>query len=392
MYGKGVKLFTLFGFPVRVDASWILIALLVTWSLAAGFFPASYPGMTTAQYWVMGTIAALGLFASIVIHEFGHSMVARKHGVPMKGITLFIFGGVAEMGDEPPDPKAEFQVAVAGPITSVLIGAACLALAGAGTSAGWPKPVTGVLSYVGLMNGLLVAFNLIPALPLDGGRILRSALWKWKRNLNRATRITSNIGMACGVALIVLGVLSIVSGNFVGGLWWVLIGLFLRSAAQMSYQQLLIRRALEGEQVRQFMTTDPITVPSMVSVADLVEKYMYRLHHRMFPVTDNGTLVGSVTARELRDVPRDEWNQRVVRDVVRPCSSENTITPDADAVEALSKMRRDGCSRLLVVEGDTLQGVLTLKDLMKFLSLKLELEEELTPRLASALRAAEAEK
>jgi Zn-dependent protease/CBS domain-containing protein len=391
MFGKGVKLFTLFGFPVRVDFSWLLIALLVTWSLAVGLFPVSYPDMTEVQYWIMGTVAALGLFASIVLHEFGHSLVARRHGMPMKGITLFIFGGVAEMQDEPPNAKAEFQVAIAGPITSIVIGAVCLAIAGTGSTLDWPKTVTGVLSYVGIMNVVLVAFNLVPAFPLDGGRVLRSALWKWKNNLKRATRITSHIGMAFGVVLIVLGVLSIVSGNFVGGIWWVLIGLFLRGAAQTSYQQLLFRRALEGERVRQFMATEPVTVPPSASIKDVVENYMYRHHHRMFPVTEHDALVGCITSREIRNVPRDQWEQRVVRDVARPCTSENTIGPEADAVEALSKMRRDGASRLMVVEDGNLRGTLTLKDLMKFLSLKLELEEDMPPQLTAGLQAAGSE-
>jgi Zn-dependent protease/CBS domain-containing protein len=388
MFGKGLKLFSLFGFPVRIDLSWVLIFLLLTWSLAAGVFPHEFKDMTTAQYWAMGAIAALGLFASIVLHEFGHSLVARRHGMPMKGITLFIFGGVAEMSDEPPTPRAEFQVAIAGPITSVLIGAACLGAAAASNTLNWPKGVTGVLSYVGIMNGVLVVFNLIPAFPLDGGRVLRSALWKVKNNLKQATRTTSRIGMGFGVVLIVLGVLSIVTGNLIGGIWWVLIGLFLRGAAQSSYQQLLVRRVLEGEPVRQFMATEPITVPPTATIRDVVEHYMYQHHHRMFPVTENGALVGCITSREIRAVPRDQWEERVVRDVAHTCSDENTIEADADAVEALKKMQRDGASRLMVVEGGKLQGTLTLKDLLKFLSLKLELEEDMPGHLPAGLQAA----
>lgn len=390
MFGKGFKLFSLFGFPVRIDLSWLLIAVLVSWSLAVGLFPSAYPDMSTTTYWVMGVIAALGLFASIVVHEFGHSLVARRHGMPMKGITLFIFGGVAEMQDEPPNPRAEFQVAIAGPITSVVIGAVCLTLAGLGTTVGWPQSVTGVLGYVGIMNGILVGFNLIPAFPLDGGRVLRSGLWKWKGSLRRATRITSSIGKGFGIALIVLGVVSMVGGNVFGGIWWVLIGLFLRGAAQMSYQQLLVRRALEGEQVRQFMTADPVTVQPEMTVKDVVEDYMYRHHHRMFPLTANGELQGCVTAREIRAVPREQWEQRTVGDVASACGEENTIGPDADAVEALAKMRRAGVSRLMVVENGELRGTLTLKDLLKFLSLKMELEEDVSPAMAQRLQAMEA--
>jgi Zn-dependent protease len=174
MSGKGIELFRLFGFSVRIDWSWLIIALLVTWSLAAGVFPDHYPDLGQSVYWWMGVCGALGLFASILLHELGHSLVARQYGVEMRGITLFIFGGVAEMADEPPSAKAELAIAVAGPIVSVLAGAACYGLATVGNARGWGTSVTGVLSYLALINGILVAFNLVPAFPLDGGRVLRA--------------------------------------------------------------------------------------------------------------------------------------------------------------------------------------------------------------------------
>lgn len=382
MFGKSVKLFTLFGFPVRADISWLLVVLLLSWSLAQGLFPTTHPGLSQAQYWTMGVVATVGLFVSIVLHEFGHSLVARRHGMPMKGITLFIFGGVAEMQDEPPSPRAEFQVAVAGPIVSVIIGALCIGIASSGSLFHWPRAVTGVLGYVGFMNVILVVFNLVPAFPLDGGRVLRSALWQWKKNLRRATRITSNIGMIFGLTLVVLGLLGIVTGNFIGGLWWVLIGLFLRGAAQLSYRQLLVRRALEGEAVRQFMSTEPITVSPTTSLKDVVENYIYRYHHRMFPVTQNGKLVGCISSREVREIPQQQWDQKAVQELVRPCSEDNTMSPDLDAVKALGRMRRDGNSRFMVVDDGRLVGILSLKDLLKFLSLKMELEEDVPPRLS----------
>ncbi|HRX87132.1 MAG TPA: site-2 protease family protein, partial [Phycisphaerae bacterium] len=244
MFGKSYQVFTFSGIPVRVDASWLLIVLLLTWSLATGVFPAAEPGLTAGVYWALGLLATLGLFASIVVHEFAHALVARSYGTPMKGITLFIFGGVAEMTEEPPSPRAEFFVAIAGPIASIVVAALTLGIAAAGTFMAWPRAAIIVFGYLAAMNALLVAFNLIPAFPLDGGRVLRSALWKWKQSLRVATRTTSRIGGGFGVALIILGVLSIITGNFLGGMWWVLIGLFLRQAAQMSYQQLLIRRVL----------------------------------------------------------------------------------------------------------------------------------------------------
>ncbi|HEY9074704.1 MAG TPA: site-2 protease family protein, partial [Desulfobaccales bacterium] len=271
MFGRRMKLFTLLGFEVRVDLSWIVIALLVTWSLADGLFPYLYHGLAKAVYWEMGVAGALGLFASIIFHEFCHSLVARKFGMQMKGITLFIFGGVAEMGGEPPNAKTEFLMALAGPVSSLFIGGVFYLLYLSGLKGDWALPVTGVLRYLAWINALLAAFNLLPAFPLDGGRILRSILWGAKQDLPWATRISAGIGSGFGILLIFLGILQFFRGDFIGGIWWFLIGLFLRSAAQMSYQQVMIRKALEGEQVRRFMTPNPITVPSSLTVAELVE-------------------------------------------------------------------------------------------------------------------------
>jgi Zn-dependent protease len=375
MFGKSFKLFTLFGFPVKIDLSWVIIAVLLTWSLASGFFPTAYGDLSTSTYWAMGVIGAIGLFISIVLHEFAHSLVARRHGLPMGGITLFIFGGVAEMQDEPKSPKAELQVAVAGPIASILIAAVFFGIRQLGLAVGWPTPVTGVLSYLALINTVLVIFNLIPAFPLDGGRVLRSILWEWKNNLRKATRITSRLGAGFGMALLVLGILNILAGGFVAGMWWVVLGLFLRGAAQMSFQQLLIRRSLEGEPVRRFMIDDPITVPPKTPVSDLVEDYMYRHHHRMFPVTENGHLMGCVSSRDVGKVAREKWAETPVEEICEPCGENNTVSPEEEAVDVLSRIQRTGTSRLMVVRDEKLEGVLTLKDLIQFLSLKLELEE-----------------
>ncbi len=382
MFTRRIRLFTILGFDVHIDLSWFIILVLVTWSLV-GVFSAEYPGLTTGTYWWMGVIGALGLFTSIVLHELAHSLVARRFGVPMKGITLFIFGGVAEMTEEPPSPKAEFSLAIAGPIASVVIGAICWGLGQMGQAAGWPDTVNGVLLYLGLINGILVAFNVIPAFPLDGGRVLRSALWAWKNNLRWATRISSYIGSAFGILLILLGVMAFIGGSIIAGMWYFLIGLFLRSAAQMSYQQLLMRRALEGEPVRRFMQPDVQTVEPSASVRELVEDYIYRHHFKMFPVVEDGHLRGCVTTRDVRELPRDRWESQHVAEIAEPCSPENTIRADADATEALAKMSRNGSSRLMVVEGDRLLGMIALKDLMRFIALKVELEEGHQPPLAA---------
>jgi Zn-dependent protease/CBS domain-containing protein len=376
MFGRRIKLFKLFGFEVRIDLSWLIIAALVTWSLADGLFPYLYPGLDTETYWIMGLVGALGLFVSIVAHEFCHSLVARKFGMPMKGITLFIFGGVAEMGDEPPTAKAEFLMAIVGPLSSIAIGVIFYLIHLYGNSASWNTPVNGVIYYIAYINGILAVFNLVPAFPLDGGRVLRSILWGVKGNMRWATRVSSAIGSAFGVGLIILGVFEFIRGNLIGGVWMFLIGLFLRSAAQMSYQQLLVRKALEGETVRRFMNTNPVSVQDSLTVEQLVEEYIYKYHYKMFPVMSGDKLVGCITTRQVKEIPREKWSSETIREAASPCSLENTVPPQTDAVKALAMMNQSGVSRLLVVEHDHLVGVVTLKDLLDFFSLKVELEQK----------------
>jgi len=374
MFPKAIPLFKLLGFEVRIDWSWIIIAVLVTWTLAAGVFPSYYPDLQPSTYWSMGVVAAIGLFASIVLHEVGHSVVARRYGLPIRGITLFIFGGVAEMEDEPERPKVEFLVAIGGPIVSFIIAVVCFLLAQVSAGLGTPAPLIGVLAYLAMINAIVATFNLVPAFPLDGGRILRAALWHWKGSLRYATRITSNIGGAFGIALIALGVYRVVIGDFIGGMWWCLIGLFVRGAAQMSYRQVVLREGLRGVPVERVMSREPVTVPPSLSLQDLVDDYVYRHHYKMFPVVDDDRLVGCITLRDIKEVPRDRWGLTEVSSVMRRCSEENVVGPDADAMAALTTMNRTQNGRLLVARGERLLGIVTLKDMLKFLSMKLDLE------------------
>jgi CBS domain-containing protein len=215
----------------------------------------------------------------------------------------------------------------------------------------------------------------VPAFPLDGGRVLRSILWGLKKNVRWATRISSEIGAGFGIFLIVMGLIQVIAGNLIGGFWWILIGMFLQSAAKMGYQQLVTRRILEGEKVRRFMKTDPVTVPPSTTINELVEEYVYRYHHKLFPVTEGGRLVGCITTREIKNIPREQWETKRIDEMVSSCSPDNTISPEADAMKALSTMNRTNASRLMVIEGDRLLGIIALKDLMQLLSLKIELEE-----------------
>jgi Zn-dependent protease len=377
LFGRAIKLFRIFGFTVRIDPSWFIVAVLVTWSFATAAFPSQLSGQAPVTYWLMGVAGALFYFLSVVLHELSHSLVARTYGVEMRGITLFIFGGVAEMPGEVPTPQAEFVIAAAGPAASFVIGLASGGLGFLGRLGGWPAPLTTVLIYLGFLNAALAVFNLIPAFPLDGGRILRSILWGWKKSLRWATRVSAAIGGGFGLLLMGLGVVTaLVPRGLYGGIWLFLIGLFVRNAAAMSYQQLLLRRALAGEPVSRFMHPDPVTVPRALSVRELVDEYVYRHHFKMFPVVDDsGRLLGCVTTRQIRELPREEWDRQTAGALAARCGPENTVRPESDAMEALSQMSRSGASRLMVVDGDRLLGILSLKDLLRFFSLKMELEE-----------------
>lgn len=382
MFGRKIPLFSLLGFKVAIDFSWFILALLIAWSLAKGLFPHFYEDLSNSAYWTMGIAGAIGLFLSIVIHEFCHSLVARLYGLPMKGITLFIFGGVAEMSREPDSPGAEFFMAFVGPLASIGLGLLFFLLTWVAGRLDWPLPLTGVLAYLMWINFILAAFNLIPAFPLDGGRILRSVLWRIRGNLRWATRVAAGFGSAFGIFLILWGALAFISGNVIGGVWYFLIGLFIRHASRMSYQQMVIRQALAGESVRSFMTTDPIAVPPNETVQGLIENYIYRFHHKLFPVTADGQLQGCVSTQQVRQVQPDQRSSHTVSEITQPCSSENTIDPDTDAMEAMSLMSKTGSSRLMVVKDNHLEGILTLKDLLKFLALKIDLEGNDNVRLA----------
>jgi Zn-dependent protease/CBS domain-containing protein len=369
-----LRLFGFRGISIRLDASWFAIAVLVTWSLAAQLFPAWHAGLPRATYWVMGIAGALGLFGSIVVHELSHALVARRHDIPIEGITLFVFGGVAEMGAEPPSPKAELTMALAGPLASIAIGLAAFAgsaLAGGSSGGG---VVATVLAYLGMVNLLLAAFNLVPAFPLDGGRVLRALLWRRRGSLVRATHIASRVGIAFSLALMVLGGLRVLLGDLLGGVWFFLIGMFLRRAADASYQQVVVRGALEHETVKKFMTVGPVSVRPDLTLAEFLDSYVYRYHHKLFPVQDNGRLLGLISTEQLRGVPRAEWPSRSVGAVTVPLSEAVTVTPDTAAMQALGRMRQTGRSRLLVVDDGKLAGILSVRDLLDFLALKVELE------------------
>lgn len=372
---QGYRLFRILGFDVKLNVTWLLLALLITWTLAAGLFPADYPDLSRQSYWWMGIAAAVGILLSIVFHELSHSLVARRFGLPIRGITLFIFGGIAEMEEEPVSPKVEFLMAAAGPLASLFLALVFFQVERTATALELPTAVVGVVHYLGVVNVILAVFNLIPAFPLDGGRMLRAALWQWKKDLRSATWLASRLGAGFGLALVILGAIVFLQGAFIAGMWWFLIGLFLRNAADGSYRQLLVHELLGNKTVRRFMNDSPVTVPPEISVEKLLDDYVYHHHHKMFPVQDDSSLLGCITTRDIKLVPRERWARTTVGELASPCSAENTVSPDMPAAQLISAMARPGAgSRYMVVEDDRLFGVVSLKDLTEYISLKLELD------------------
>lgn len=376
MFGESFSLFRVLGFEIRANVTWLFLALLVTWSLAAGFFPFVYPDLAPLTYWAMALVGMLGLFFSLLFHELSHSVVARAYGLPVRRITLFLFGGVAEMEAEPKEPRIEFWMAIAGPIASVVLGIAFYLLAVTMAAVGFPEHVAGVARYLGFINMLLAIFNMVPGFPLDGGRVLRATLWQLKGDIRWATRWATRMGQGFGLLLVALGLASFIAGNFVGGMWWFLIGLFVHAAAGASYQQLLTQQALAGRTVRRFMTADPVSVPADLSVEDFVNDYLYHHNFDRFPVVRGERLLGSIGLAEVREVARDDWGRTRVGDVCQQRIQENTIEADMKADEALNRMQQTRSVRLMVTEGERLVGMLVLKDLLRFLDVRAELEPE----------------
>lgn len=374
MLKRKVSLFQLLGFTVSVDISWVIILFLVVWSLSKGFFPAYYPELSTQTYWIMGLIGAIGLFISILIHEFSHSLIARKYGLEIQGITLFIFGGVAEMKDEPKTPKIEFLMAVAGPIASFLLAVLFTVLHQAAYIMELGVPVTAIFWYLSVINMLVALFNLLPAFPTDGGRIFRSLLWWIKKDIYWATLVASRISLMFAVVIIFMGFMHLIGDNSIGGLWWILIGSFLFTAANSSYENLMMKQSFEGKTVGYFMNPTPVSVPFDITLQEFVDRYLYPYHYKMYPVVKENKIVGLITIEILKTYLHEEWGRLFVGNVMERPNSLNSINSSTHINDALNHMKESGNIRLLVVEHKHIVGIITLKDLLEYLALKMELE------------------
>jgi len=371
----GISLFRVAGTEVRLDYTWFFIFALVLVSLAGGYFPRSHPGLPTSSYWAAGALATLLFFVSIVLHELSHAWMARASGIPVPVITLFLFGGVSQMSEEPSKPETDLRVAVVGPLTS-------FALAGAfwAVHAALAPPVTSplfasVALYLAWINAALGTFNLLPGLPLDGGRILRALAW-WKTgSLRRGTRIASNAGKGIAVGLMILGGLEIFSGALVGGIWLVLIGLFLRGTAEAGYQSVVMLQSLEQVNVRDVAIANPVTVSPQLTLQELVDEYFLRHGFRAYPVVDGASVLGLISVEALRDLAPDERRSATVKEHMTPLAELGAVAPDLPVADAFKRLPSAPGGRLLVLDdhGD-LVGLLTKEGLARFLEIRRVLE------------------
>ncbi len=362
-----VTLFWVRGIPVRAHPSWLLILALLTWNLAVGYFPQVLPDLPVGALWIKGLVAALLLFASVLLHELAHSIAARYYDIPVSSITLHIFGGVSQMEREPNRPGAEFVIAAVGPLTSFAI-ALVLALANAVLAVGAGARAT--MQYLIFVNVLLGLFNLIPGFPLDGGRVLRALLWRLKGNLAWATRVAARTGSVFAIILIGLGILRAFSGELIGGLWFVLIGLFLRQSAEISYQQLVLRGGLSPYCVRDVMARNVMSVSAEATVAEVVDDFFWKHHVSSFPVVDHARVVGILGLDQVKPLSAEERARTRVRQLMLPISELLAVAPGDSLWNALEKLTRNGLGRVAVIEGGALVGYLSIKDVMHILAVK----------------------
>ncbi|MCE8005950.1 site-2 protease family protein [Aestuariivita sp.] len=366
MFSHALKLFTLRGFDIRVDPSWVLIAALITWSLSQQYFPMTVPGLTQSQYLSMAVIAMLAFFASLLLHELAHATVARRYGVNTSSITLFLFGGVAELEDEPSSAAAEFWIAIAGPAAS------CGLAFGFWVLAGTPwldPPARQVLSYLATINLIIAVFNMMPAYPLDGGRVLRAWIWNRSGDLLKATETAARSGTIFAYILMGLGVVSLFQGAQVAGIWQLLIGGFLLIAARSALQHQMTKTVFAHKTVAQLMTAHPIVTSPDLSLADLANQIMLRHRISFVPVVEDGVLLGQVDSAVLGSIDRENWINTRVGDVYVALSAEISVSPDLSASALLARMTQTGRRKFLVADHRTLVGVISLSDLLEYIAL-----------------------
>lgn len=366
---NGIHLFDIAGFRIRVDPSWLFIAALMVWNFYSTVLPEAAPGLAPMTYFIMAVSLMLSFFIGLVIHELAHSLMARRFGLKVGGISLFIFGGIAELTEEPHDARSDFWIAVAGPVATLVIAAACQIAARGLAHYDTLMPARVVIEHLGLFSLGMAIFNLVPAFPLDGGRMLRAAIWKITQEPLRATAIAAGFGVGFAWLLIVLGLAALFSAGDLAGLWLVLIGVFLMTLAQGSRSEAILRRHLGGRTIASVMSRDPVTSTPEASVADVVDTLMLANGLSFLPVCDQSRVVGVLDAAAIRGLDRDLWASTRVDQIMEPIRADLVVEPDAASEQVLTQMARTGRRKLLVMRQGRLAGVVTLADLLQFVGL-----------------------
>jgi Zn-dependent protease/predicted transcriptional regulator len=367
MFSNAIQLFSINGFKIRLDPSWFIIAALVIWSLSQQYFPSILPGASQTTYFIMSLVAMLCFFASLLLHELAHSVVARSFGVEIKNITLFIFGGVAELESEPQSATAEFTIALAGPAMSLSLAFGFWVLAQVSSIAYPAEAPTLVLSYLALLNLILAIFNLVPAFPMDGGRVLRAYLWHRSGDILSATETAAKSGRTVAYLLMAFGLWSLFQGAVVTGLWQLMIGGFVLMAARSSYQTQLARLAFDHKSVRDLMTENPITVGPEVTLSEFVNKIMLQSGVSFVPVVDAGMLLGHMGPAVLSAIDRENWGSIRVGDVFSGLDDASAVAPDVSVQDLIALIGKTGRRKFMVVDDHKLLGVISLSDLSHYL-------------------------
>jgi Zn-dependent protease/predicted transcriptional regulator len=353
------------GKTLRLDYSWFIVFVLVTWSLAAQLFPDLYPGWSRTAYWAIGILTALLFFGSVVTHELAHSVVSQRYGVPVTDITLFIFGGASHISDEPKTARGELAMALAGPGTSLLLsglfGVLWLLTRGTG---GYLYAIS---SWLAGINLSLALFNLIPGFPLDGGRVFRAIVWAITGNLRLATRVATGLGRLVAFGFILAGVGMIFGGNLANGLWIAFIGWFLENASASTYRQLALRDMLAGHKVSEVMTSECAHIPADMTVDRFVNDVLLPTGRRCFPVEENGRVQGLVTVHRIQQLPRQQWPLTRVDQVMIPRAELKTVRSDDALSDALERMAGEDVNQLVVVDGDQLLGLVARDRLLNYI-------------------------